>query len=87
MTRDGEGRVLGNPALPGQGFGLLEEGIEGHGLKAPDFQQHPLAGAQAQIGPHKRGLVSGKADSSVFRGDFLHIHAAQLVCCQTFQPE
>ena len=87
VTRDGEGGVLGNPALPGQGLGLLEERIKGLRLKAPDFQKHSLAGAQAQIGTDERSLVSGEGDSSVLGGDFFHIHAAQLVCCQTFQPE
>ena len=58
VARDGEGGVLGNPALPGQGLGLLEERIEGLRLKAPDFQKHSLAGAQTQIGTNEGSLVS-----------------------------
>ena len=87
VPRDGKGGVLGDPALPGQSLGLLEKLVKAHGLKAAQLQQHPLAGAQTEVGPGQHRLVAGEIDPAVFGGDLLGVHAAQLLRRQTLQAE
>ncbi|OPZ70978.1 MAG: hypothetical protein BWY80_01411 [Firmicutes bacterium ADurb.Bin456] len=63
---NGKGGVFRQPVRPGQGFGLLKELLEAAGREFPHLDQHPVRGAQPEIGPADGGLVPGEGDPGVF---------------------
>ena len=87
MALHRKGPLLGDEPLPGQGPGPLEEGVEAVGREAAQADEHPLAGAQVQVGPGDVPGLGGAQHPAVFRLDLFKIQTAQLVGAQSLQPE
>ena len=82
-----EGAVRGNEGLQRGRQNALEQLLKGLGLEVCQDGQHPLAGAQADVGfGHGRG-VSGEGHPAVFRLYILQVQPPQLVCRDALQTE
>ena len=79
--------VLGDKVLQIGLVDPLKQLFKGGGLEICQRQQHPLAGAQADIGPGHGGLVAGKQDAAIFHPDIFNVQPPQFVACQSFQAK
>ena len=87
VALDGELAIPGDQVLQGQGLDALIERLKGPGLEAAQQQHHPLAHAQAQIGPGHVQKVAGKEGPAVLHPDLREAHPPQLLAHQALQPE
>ena len=87
MPLHGEGTVSGDEALQLRFINTLEQLFKGGGLEVRQDDQHPLAGAQADIGLGKGALVPGKQHPAVFHPDILNVQPPQFVSCQALQAK
>ena len=82
-----EGPVFGDEAFQLRFINTLEQLFKGGGLEVRQDDQHPLAGAQADIGLGKGALVPGKQHPAVFHPDVGDIQPPQLVAGNALKPE
>ena len=87
VALDGKLAILGNKLFQRRCQDPLEQFLKAAGLKRSQPQQHPLAGAQADIGPNHCPLIAGAQHPAVFHLYVFHIHTAQLIACQALQAK
>ena len=87
VALDGEGGILRKEPLERDGLDALIERLEGERLEARQKDHHALAHAQAQIGARHVGKVAVKEDPTILHAHVFHLHPAQLIAHQSFQPK
>ena len=87
MTLYREAAVLGNEILQIGLVDTLEQLFKGGGPEIRQHNQHPLAGAQPDVGLGHGGGVSGKQHPAVFHPDIVQAHSAKFLAGNALQAE
>ena len=87
MALDGESSVFGDKVLQIGPVDPLKQLFKGRCFEIGKHQQHPLAGAQADIRFCQRPLVAGEQHPAVLHPDIFNIQPAQFVAGNALQPE